>query len=93
MKGNDSFWWGFEKRSNACYEPDVPSFQRVDGGFTVDLAFAEFFKPDFGFLGKVLMPDTNGECGGVRYHWHWTVARNLRGRKEAARASMDQTST
>ena len=87
------FGGDLKKGQMQCYEPDVPSFQRVDGGFTVDLALAEFFKPDFGFLGKVLMPDTNGECGGVRYHWHCTVARNLRGRKEAARASMDQTST
>ena len=34
--------------------------QRFDGGGVVDLALAEFFEPDFGFLSEVVVPEGRG---------------------------------
>jgi hypothetical protein len=48
----------------SMWEVVVPMFERLDGSLAGDLAFAEFFEPHFGVLGKRLMPEgglVNGE--------------------------------
>ena len=46
--------------------------QRFDGGGVVDLALAEFFEPDFGFLSEVVVPEGAGVGGAW---WFGTGSR------------------